>query len=157
MTQKASITEIRRRSRRWGLPHIVTPSRHVENRHFLLLNPDPLEQERLLANPEWNNQNIIMCFEVGIYWKDFDYQFPIYVNWHVTSWVQSAVRSVMSEESALCDVLLWPQVTICFCKNLELFDSQWKIVHVILHMCGAVWPSQWPLPFGQHKQDVVHI
>ena len=52
VTQKASITEIRRRSRRWGLPHIVTPSRHVENRPFLLLNPAPLEQERLLANPE---------------------------------------------------------------------------------------------------------
>ena len=32
-------------SGRWGFPHIVTPSRHVGNRHFLSLHPDPLEQE----------------------------------------------------------------------------------------------------------------
>ena len=45
------------------------------------LYPDPLEQENYLPI----RSEIIMCFEVGIYWKDFDYQFPIYVNWHVTS------------------------------------------------------------------------
>ena len=37
VTQKASITEIKRRSGKWGLPHIVTPSRHVEDLHILLL------------------------------------------------------------------------------------------------------------------------
>ena len=42
---EASITEIRSTSRRWGFPHIVTPSRQVGNRHFLFLHPDPLEQE----------------------------------------------------------------------------------------------------------------
>ena len=81
------------------------------------LIPDPLEQEKLFANPEW----IIMCFELAYIEKILiiNFQFMPTDMYRAEFRVQWDKESVMSEESALCDVLLWPSLTVTL-DRLEL-------------------------------------
>lgn len=102
------------------------------------LNPDPLEQEKLFANPEW----IIMCFELAYIEKILIINFQFMPTDNRAEFrVQWDKESVMSEESALCDVLLWPQVTICFCKNLELVEPMKNSTCYFAHVwCCVAFP-----------------
>ena len=56
---------------------------------FPALIPDPLEQENLRLCQFGVNNNVFWSWHIV---ERFWYQFPIYANWHVPSWVQSAVR-----------------------------------------------------------------
>ena len=104
--------------------------------------------------------------------------FPIVVTYLKGTWrfeslckiLRLIYRQLKRISDMWCDVLLClpsNKVASCivFFESDNLFvQKSWIIWQPMMKdsTCyfadvGAVWPSQWPLPFGQHKQHVVHI
>ena len=108
------------------------------------LYPDPLEQENYLPI----RSEIIMCFESWHILKRF--RLSISNLCQLTCDELSSECSEKCHVRGKCVVLLWPQVTICFCKNLELVEPMKNSTCYFAHVWCCVafpvtlafWPAQ---------------